>query len=135
MRAWGKLRTGERITGIVTRRAVRAEVVRGRPVTRAARACSVRVGERGEGERRLGVMTAGAVLAEVVRRHEVVVKITKGFDQVDAVDVLQVLSLGSHEGEELLLEAAGRDADAVLEELERLFGNQFQVEQPRTANQ
>jgi phosphotransferase system HPr (HPr) family protein len=78
---------------------------------------------------------AATLIAEVVRRHHAEVKITKGLDRVDAVDVLQVLSLGTHEGEQLMLEASGQDSDAVLQELERLFVNQFQVEKQRTENQ
>lgn len=77
---------------------------------------------------------AATLIAEVVRRHHADVKITKGFDRVDADDVLQVLSLGTGEGQQLLLEAGGENAEAVLDELERLFLNQFQVEQQRTGN-
>ena len=78
---------------------------------------------------------AATMIAEVVRRYQADVKITKGFDRVDAVDVLQVLSLATHEGEQLLLEADGEDAEAVVEELGRLFVNRFPVEQQRTGSQ
>lgn len=69
---------------------------------------------------------AATLIADLVRRHEAQVKIVKGSDRVDAIDVLQVLSLGAHQGEVLVLEAVGDDAETVLDGLVRLFESLFQ---------
>jgi len=77
-------------------------------------------------------LRAATMIADLARRHRAEVKVVKGSDRVDAIDVLQVVSLGTLEGEKLLFEASGEDAEAVLEALERLFANQFENEQPRS---
>jgi phosphocarrier protein HPr len=53
------------------------------------------------------------------------VQLVKGNHRVDATNVLQMLSLCALEGEQLLLEATGQDADAALDLLARLFENEF----------
>jgi phosphocarrier protein len=73
---------------------------------------------------------AATLIAETVRRHRAEVKVVKGSDRVDAIDVLQVLSLGAHQGERLVLEASGEDAEAVLDGLVHLFESLFQNQQP-----
>ena len=49
----------------------------------------------------------------------------KGDERVEGTDVLQIMSLGVGEGEELLLEAAGSDAETVLDALAALFESHF----------
>jgi len=68
---------------------------------------------------------AATLIAELVRSFEVKVEVVKGNDRVEAVDVLQLLSLGAQPGEKLLLEADGRDAETALDELARLFASSF----------
>jgi len=77
-------------------------------------------------------LRAAMLIAEVARRHQADVKMTKGLDCVDAKSVLQVMSLGAYEGEELLLEAEGPGAETVIEELAQLFARHFQHEQQHT---
>jgi len=75
---------------------------------------------------------AATLIADVVRRSETEVRVAKGSDRVDAIDVLQVLSLGAQEGDQLVLEASGQHAEKVLEELAQLFADRFGEEQPKT---
>ena len=71
---------------------------------------------------------AATLIAELVRGFEVKVEVIKGHERVEAVDVLQLLSLGAQPGEELLLEADGRDAEAALDKLAQLFASCFDVD-------
>lgn len=73
---------------------------------------------------------AATLISATVRSYRAKVQMVKGSDRVDAIDVLQVLSLGAGRGEQLLLEATGDDAGLVLDGLVRLFVNHFQDEQP-----
>lgn len=73
---------------------------------------------------------AATLIAELVRRFDAEVELAKGAHRVEAVDVLQVLSLGVGQGERLVLEATGREADAVLDDLEELFASRFGDEEP-----
>jgi len=68
---------------------------------------------------------AATLIAELVRRYDAQVSLTKDCERVKATDVLQVLSLGVAPGEELLLEAAGPQAQEVLEALARLIEGGF----------
>jgi len=70
-------------------------------------------------------LRAATMIADLVRRHRAEVKVVKGSDRVNATDVLQVISLATFAGEELLLEATGENAEAVLDMLAELFANQF----------
>ena len=73
---------------------------------------------------------AATLIAELVRRFEAEVVLAKGCQRVEAVDVLQVLSLGVGQGEQLVLEATGEDADAVLDDLVQLFASRFGDDEP-----
>jgi len=75
---------------------------------------------------------AALLVREVVKRFQAKVEITKGSQHVDATDVLQMLSLCAEQGEQLVLEANGEQADAVLDELVRLFARQFETDEPQT---
>ncbi len=68
-------------------------------------------------------------VAEAVRRFRSQVCIRSGADQADAGSVLQLLSLGAGEGRRLELTATGPDADRVLDELVRLFANNFDLDE------
>lgn len=64
-------------------------------------------------------------IAGTVRRGSSRVTLIKGEQRVEATDVLQLLTLGAAEGEELKVEAVGPDAEAVLDLLEPLFAGRF----------
>jgi phosphotransferase system HPr (HPr) family protein len=64
-------------------------------------------------------------IAETVRRGNSRVTLVKGDQQAEAIDVLQVLAMGTGQGEHLEIEAVGPDAVAVLDSLVPLFAPQF----------
>ncbi|NUQ65088.1 MAG: HPr family phosphocarrier protein [Pirellulales bacterium] len=68
---------------------------------------------------------AATLVAGTVRRFQSKVELIKSRHRVDGTDVLQILSLGAAEGEELQLEAAGPDAAAALDALVELFRGKF----------
>ena len=68
---------------------------------------------------------AASLIAKLTGQVPAKVELIKGGQRVDATNVLQIVSLCALEGEQLLLEATGRDADAVLEALARLFEKKF----------
>ncbi|MFH1921105.1 MAG: HPr family phosphocarrier protein [Planctomycetota bacterium] len=68
---------------------------------------------------------AASLVAKLTGRGAAKVELIKGNRRVDATNVLQILSLCALEGDQLLLEATGQDADAALEALVELFENQF----------
>lgn len=80
-------------------------------------------------------LRAATLIAELVRGYRAEVKVVKGSDRVNATDVLQVVSLATHAGETLLLEATGEEAEAALDGLARLFANRFENEAPRGKRQ
>ena len=61
----------------------------------------------------------------MVRSHNARVVLQKENNRVEGTDVLQILSLGTAEGEQLVLEATGNDAEKVLEALAKLFDGNF----------
>ncbi len=71
---------------------------------------------------------AALLVRELAQRFEAKVEISKGSLRVDAADVLQMLSLCAEQGDELVLEASGEQADAVLDELVGLFARQFDTD-------
>ena len=73
---------------------------------------------------------AATLIAELARRFEAKVELTRGCERVEAIDVLQMLSLGVSQGEQLVLEAIGEDADTVLDELVELFASKFGDDEP-----
>ena len=68
---------------------------------------------------------AATLVAELVRRFDSKVELTKDCERVDGTEVLQLLSLGAAQGERLLLEAIGDDAEEVLDALVELFASNF----------
>lgn len=68
---------------------------------------------------------AATLVAETVRRFRARIELVKGRHRVDGTDVLQILSLGAGQGEQLLLEGSGDDAEAALDALVRLFASHF----------
>ena len=68
---------------------------------------------------------AAAMIATRLRRYKARVTITKGNNRVEGTDVLQLLSLGAAQGEEVLLEATGDEAETALDALEDMFIDRF----------
>lgn len=68
---------------------------------------------------------AATELAKLVRRFQAEVVILKNQDRVDCGDVLEILSLGAEENEQMLLEASGEEAEEALEAVSRLFASGF----------
>ncbi len=68
---------------------------------------------------------AATLIAELVRRFDSQVVVVKDCERVESTDVLQVLSLGAGQGEQLSLEAVGHDAEEVLDALVELFVGNF----------
>jgi phosphocarrier protein len=71
---------------------------------------------------------AATLVSRLVRQFQANVEISKGCERVVATEVLQVLSLGAGPGDQLMVEASGPDAEAVLDALGRLFEHQFTEE-------
>ncbi|MGA2621140.1 MAG: HPr family phosphocarrier protein [Thermoguttaceae bacterium] len=71
---------------------------------------------------------AATMIAAAVRDLQAKVSVTKGLQQVEATDVLQLLSLGAAPGETLTLEAAGPDAARAIDLLEQMFVRKFDEE-------
>jgi phosphocarrier protein len=85
---------------------------------------------------RLGVHARAAVmLVTAARRFDAKILIRKGVHEVDATEVLQVLSLGAAQGEWLSLEAVGSDAPAAIDELEQLFLRKFDEDEDEKKDQ
>ena len=75
---------------------------------------------------------AATLIAKVVRGHQSKVSLRKGAERVEGTEVLQIMSLGAGEGDEVTLEATGSDAEAVLEALAALFEGHFDNEDDET---
>lgn len=61
------------------------------------------------------------------------IRIVKGDISVDAKDVLDLMTLNASCGTQLILEAAGDDAEHAMAQLARLFESNFDLEEdPRT---
>jgi phosphocarrier protein HPr len=75
---------------------------------------------------RQGMHARPAVLiATAARKFDAKVEIVKGNERVDAKEVLQLLMLGAAQGQSLVLEAMGEDAEQALDALEQLFIRKF----------
>ncbi len=76
-------------------------------------------------------LRASAMVVETVRRYESEVKLAKDGMWV-GTEVLQLLSLVAAKGEQVLIEAAGHDAEQVLDALVRLFAGNFEEDPVET---
>ena len=68
---------------------------------------------------------AATLIAELVRRYTSDVVLVKDHQRVSGGEVLQILLLTAEQGDQLTLEAAGDDADEVLDALLELFTDNF----------
>ena len=68
---------------------------------------------------------AAMAIAETVRRFDCRVVLVKNAERAEGNDMLQILSMATRAGEQLLLEAGGPQADEALAALEQLFAGNF----------
>jgi phosphotransferase system HPr (HPr) family protein len=71
---------------------------------------------------------AALLIANLARKHEVALTLVKDSQAAEASSIIQMLSLGAKQGEQLVLEATGPRADEALDALERLFAEKFYEE-------
>ena len=71
---------------------------------------------------------AALAVVNLVRRYHAKVELIKDRRRVDSVDMLQMLSLGAAQGEELTVEATGEEAEAAVQALAQLFADKFNEE-------
>lgn len=77
---------------------------------------------------------AATSIAELVRRFNCRVLVIKESERVDGTDVLQILSLGTRQGEQVSFEAVGGDAEEALDALVALFSDNFGENDEQTAS-
>ncbi|MGA2031359.1 MAG: HPr family phosphocarrier protein [Thermoguttaceae bacterium] len=78
---------------------------------------------------RLGIHARPAVLiVTLARQFNAAITLIKDNMRVEATEVLQVLSLGAGQGQQLELEASGADAPQALDAMEQLFIHKFDEE-------
>jgi phosphotransferase system HPr (HPr) family protein len=71
---------------------------------------------------------SATMIAALARNLDAVVTLTKVNYRVEATDVLQIMSLGAAQGQELLLEATGPQAQEAADAVEALFVRKFDEE-------
>jgi len=71
-------------------------------------------------------LRAASLIVKLMGQVPAKVELIKGSQRVDATNMLQIVSLCALEGEQLLLEATGQNAEAALEALAELFENRFE---------
>ncbi len=75
---------------------------------------------------RAGLHARAAVMVVTeARKFDARVVITKRLHEVEATDILQLMSLGAAQGEQLSLEGSGNEAQAAVDALEQLFLRKF----------
>jgi phosphotransferase system HPr (HPr) family protein len=75
---------------------------------------------------RAGLHARAAVMVFTeARKFKARVVISKGLYEVDATDVLQMMSLGAAQGEALSLEGSGEEAQQAVDAVEQLFLRKF----------
>jgi phosphocarrier protein len=65
------------------------------------------------------------MIAKEARKFKSKVFLASGLNQVDATEVLQLLTLGAGQGEKLSLEGSGPDAKEAVDAVEQLFLRKF----------
>jgi phosphotransferase system HPr (HPr) family protein len=75
---------------------------------------------------------AATLIAELVRGSGSRVLVIKDREQANGTEVLQILSLGTAQGEEISFEATGCDAEEVLDALAQLFADNFPEGEEKT---
>lgn len=81
-----------------------------------------------------GVHARTAVaIADAVRRSKSQVTLIKDGRPVAGTDVLQIMTLVADQGDTVMLDASGPDAEAIVAALEPLFAGRFGVEAQESA--
>jgi phosphotransferase system HPr (HPr) family protein len=62
---------------------------------------------------------------KLANQYESRIELVKGNERVDGKSILEILTLGAEPGTNLIIEAAGPDAEAALEALAELFASKF----------
>ncbi len=65
------------------------------------------------------------MIVVAARKFDARVVIAKGRQEVEATDMLQLMTLGAAQGEQLSLEGFGDEAQAAVDALEQLFLRKF----------
>jgi len=78
---------------------------------------------------------AALLIAKLAREHDVEVALVKDSQLAEASNMIQMLSLGAKQGDELVLEAKGPKAQQALSALEQLFAAKFYEEDEDTKAQ
>jgi phosphotransferase system HPr (HPr) family protein len=68
---------------------------------------------------------AALMVVTEARKFDARVVIAKGLYEVEATDMLQVMSLGAAQGEQLSLEGSGSEAQEAVDAIEQLFLRKF----------
>jgi phosphotransferase system HPr (HPr) family protein len=71
---------------------------------------------------------AALLIAKLAREHDVALAVVKDSQGAEASSMIQMLSLGAKQGDEIVLEASGPRAEEALNALERLFAEKFYEE-------
>jgi phosphotransferase system HPr (HPr) family protein len=71
---------------------------------------------------------AALLIAKLAREHDVALAVVKDSQAAEASSMIQMLSLGAKQGDDLVLEASGPRAEEALTALERLFAEKFYEE-------
>jgi phosphotransferase system HPr (HPr) family protein len=75
---------------------------------------------------RAGLHARAAVMVVTeARKYKARVVLSRGLHEVEATDVLQMMSLGAAQGEELTLDGSGEDARQAVDAVEQLFLRKF----------
>ncbi len=70
-------------------------------------------------------MRVALMIVAEARKFDARVRIAKGLHEVDATEMLEVMSLGAAQGERLSLEGTGNEAQAAVDAIEQLFLRKF----------
>ncbi len=68
------------------------------------------------------------MFARIAKKFDATIEVIKEGQRVDAKSILDVLTLGAEQGQELLLEAAGPEAQDALDALAELAESEFVLE-------
>ena len=68
---------------------------------------------------------AAVMIVTEARKFDARVVIAKGLQEVEATDMLQLMTLGAAQGEQLSLEGSGNEAQAAVDAIEQLFLRKF----------
>jgi phosphotransferase system HPr (HPr) family protein len=72
-------------------------------------------------------LRSASAIAAVAKRWNADIVIRKGDQRANAVNVLEIITLFALEGDELVIEATGTEAELAVEAVAKLFENGFEV--------